>query len=55
MDPLSEFLVMGAVIQMNLLQIKERGLEFEQLGKLPQDVLDFIYNNNCLNCSCQKN
>lgn len=43
MDPLSEFLVMGAVIQMNLLQIKERGLEFEQLGKLPQDVLDFIY------------
>lgn len=43
MDPLSEFLVMGAVIQMNLLQIKERGLEFEQLRKLPQDVLDYIY------------
>lgn len=28
---------------MNALQIKERGLEFEQLGMLPQDVLDFIY------------
>ncbi|WP_155593160.1 acyl-CoA dehydrogenase [Lysinibacillus cavernae] len=28
---------------MNAMQIKERGLEFEQLGKLPQDVLDFIY------------
>lgn len=28
---------------MNTMQIKERGLEFEQLGKLPQDVLDFIY------------
>ncbi|MEK5234074.1 acyl-CoA dehydrogenase [Lysinibacillus sp. FSL K6-0232] len=28
---------------MDAVQIKERGLEFEQLGKLPQDVLDFIY------------
>ncbi len=28
---------------MNPVQIKERGLEFEQLGMLPQDVLDYIY------------
>ncbi|WP_342442103.1 acyl-CoA dehydrogenase [Lysinibacillus sp. FSL K6-0075] len=28
---------------MNVMQIKERGLEFEQLGMLPQDVLDYIY------------
>lgn len=28
---------------MNITEIKERGLEFEQLGRLPQDILEFIY------------
>ena len=28
---------------MNLLHIKERGLEFEQLGHLPKDILEAIY------------
>lgn len=28
---------------MNAMHIKERGLEFEQLGMLPKDVLDYIY------------
>jgi len=28
---------------MNLLHIKERGLEIEQLGHLPKDILEAIY------------
>ncbi|KMY33566.1 acyl-CoA dehydrogenase [Lysinibacillus xylanilyticus] len=28
---------------MNILQIKERGLEIERLGRLPEDVLELIY------------
>lgn len=28
---------------MNVMDIKERGLEFEQLERLPQDVLEFMY------------
>lgn len=28
---------------MNILEVKERALEIEQLGKLPQDILDIIY------------
>lgn len=28
---------------MNILQIKDRGLEIEELGKLPEDILELIY------------
>lgn len=28
---------------MNVMEIKERGQEFEQLGRLSQDVLEFMY------------